>query len=643
MRLVLSISEGCVAPGRLESEDGTLWADGCGGLLFDLRSTGGEVIQVRSLRLVRFATRQILEGLELRIETESEGVRLNLVYVLAAAAPVLSEQFELVAPDPHRFSLHRAHFGWSLSHRSRLHWRPIPFGEGHETSAPVLLTDAARRQTLARDGVAICDEGKNQCLLVAKTPSDRDPEFVYVAVDGRRITFSGFHTEPSLNDCHQWLQDGRYVSSPTRFEVVSGAIERAFLAHRAFMDANGLGAPSDVVPPFNYCIYYECGDRWTAEQAEALIPVAASLGCTLLYTDQGWETGFGSGVWDEDRLGPCASFVEKTRAAGLDVGVLAALHASDEGAAAWPRECFRRSPQGTVEDGDAWHAYGICPQSAAWREEKTRRLARLAEAGVKFFSFDFNDCKAYAGPGFRHYPCHSREHEHADVQSSWEHVAAVARQQREFRAAAPTVLVEAHDWALAGDTALPGYLFPASAQERWGFEYMWNPFEDLRAGRLQNLAWFKLAYSRPLYLHMDLARDEPEQLTAFWFLASTVRHLGVGNFTALDADRQERVRAALRLYTAHREFFTHGKFFARAGRVHLHVLPGRGALVMLFNDSDTPRRVEGEFAACDLATVASVRPESWLGPTVIYTCGADRIHRFTAELPAWGVAAATLR
>lgn len=637
LRLALSLNEGNIAPGRLEAAEGSVWADEPASILIDVRASDGAVLRAKALRYISHSATDT----ELVIETTAvfaaasanHTLRVILRYTLAADAPVLTEQIELISSTP--LVLHRAALTWRLRTRTGLSWLPVPFGEGHGTAAPVLLTDSAASKIINRDGAVIHDAARNRALLVAKTPSDRDPEYVVVETKGAVLGYSGFRPEQACNDCPRWLASGRYLSSPTRFEIVTGPIERAFTAHRAFMDAHGLGLPSDYAPPFNYCIYYECKNQWERTQAAALIPVAASLGCTLLYTDQGWETGFGSGVWDEVRLGKCADFVAEAARVGLDVGVLVSLHASPDGATAWTPECFRRTPEGTVEDGDRWHPHGLCAGSPRWREEKTHRLARVAAAGVKFFSFDFNDAKDYAGFGFRRYPCHAQGHDHAGPQTEWQHVAAVARQQREFRETCPAALVEAHDWVLAGDASLPGYLFPASAQERWGFEYMWNPFADLKAGRLQNLVWFNLAYSRPLYLHLDLANDHPEHLTAFWFLASTIRHLGIGNFTTLDPARQDRVHAACALYLARREYFTHGVFFASGPRVHVHGLPGRGAIVMFFNDTDAPLDVSAAFAPADLglANAAVIRSETWLGPSV-----AVRDRTFTVTLSAWAVA-----
>lgn len=640
----LSRAGGFIAPAGIVDADGTAWADAPAPLVLDVRTTDGRIGRARRLRYVTHATRKVGGGTEFSVVTTAEfgptpadglAVEVRLVYFLPPDEAWFTEQVRLRVISGGAVALHQVVVGWQLAGRADVGWMPVPFGLGHDSNAPTLLTDEGSGRLLARDGAIFFDaQGRN--LLVAKTPSDRDPEYIVVESWKNQLKFSGFRAELAWNDCPAWLVDGVYESSPTRFERVDGPVERAFTAHRRFMAAHGIARPADYAPPLNYCIYYECGGNWPLEKTAALIEVAADLGCTLLYTDQGWETTFGSGLWDEDRLGRCEDFVARAATRGLDVGVLIGLHG---GTLAWPAEVCRRRPDGAIEDGDQWHPVGICAGSGEWAREKTSRLVRIAAAGVRFFSFDFNDDKGYAGPTFRRYPCFARNHEHGWPMTSWEHVRAVAAQQRVVRERCPEVLVEAHDWALAGDSSLPMYLFPASAQERWGFEYMWNPFADFVEGRLQNLFFYALAYDRPLYLHMDLAKDN-EHLVAFWFLASTVRHLGIGNFTALDGAQQARVRHALAEYRSRREFFTHGVFFGSTPRVHVHAIPGRGVQVMFFNETSSPLDVSAHFSPDDLGLPEEGKwdSETWLGDTV----RAERRNggvALTATVAAHGVAA----
>ena len=51
--------------------------------------------------------------------------------------------------------------------------------------------------------------------------------------------------------------------------------------------------------------------------------------------------------------------------------------------------------------------------------------------------------------------------------------------------------------------------------------------EDLLSGRAIALYYYHLAYSLPLYIHIDLRTDNPNALVFLWN-ASTCRHLGIG-------------------------------------------------------------------------------------------------------------------
>jgi len=394
----------------------------------------------------------------------------------------------------------------------------------------------------------------------------------------------------------------------TAFLPYQGPMEQGFTEYRAYMARRGLVVPPGYDPPINYCIYYECGEYYQYQTLLDEMDHARALGCTMLYLDQGWETYAGSGLWDTPRLGELDDFVGKARSYGLGVGVLVKLHGR---AFCWDAGMTRQDRHGNVLPGDRWgtgNLVGVCPGSMEWKRAKTGRLARLAEAGVAFFSFDFNDYQT-------EYACGGVGHPHASPMSRWEHVRHVAAQQAMTKAACPGVLIEAHDWASAGEYVYPIYLFRESHDERWGFEYMWKPFDDFTAGRLHNLYYYNLSYETPLYLHMDLTSDN-EHGVVFWYLASTIRHLGVGNYVVLD-DRQKRACVArMQVYREYRDFFTRGLFAGVGPCVHCHSLPGQGAVVLLFNDSARAATVSAELGCQDLGvhkdslTVRTVYGES---------------------------------
>jgi hypothetical protein len=235
---------------------------------------------------------------------------------------------------------------------------------------------------------------------------------------------------------------------------------------------------------------------------------------------------------------------------------------------------------------------------------------------VSFFSFDFNDNLE---------PCRDPSHGHAVPMRSWEHSLGVAQQQQLIKRACPSVLIEAHDWEFAGSATWPVYLFRDGHDELWGFEFMWDPFGDFTSGRLWNLYYYNLAYEQPLYLHIDLSKESEHQIV-FWYTASTVRHLGIGNYAPLDDAKKAKVRQAVAIYRKHQPFFSAGKFDGLDPLTHLHTLPGQGAIVMRFNDQADP--VEGEFevAADRLGCESGIGPVSVLvGEPVRTTIAGNRL------------------
>ena len=71
----------------------------------------------------------------------------------------------------------------------------------------------------------------------------------------------------------------------------------------------------------------------------------------------------------------------------------------------------------------------------------------------------------------------------------------------------------------------------------WAFELMWRPMQDLTSGRSIALYYYNLAYSLPLYIHIDLRTDN-RNAVVFWWNASTCRHLGIGGTHPDPAVRQ---------------------------------------------------------------------------------------------------------
>jgi hypothetical protein len=116
---------------------------------------------------------------------------------------------------------------------------------------------------------------------------------------------------------------------------------------------------------------------------------------------------------------------------------------------------------------------------------------------------------------------------------------------------------------------------------------------DLVGGHSIALYYYNLAYSLPLYLHIDLRKDNAQCLM-FWWNASTCRHLGIGG-THPDPRVQLAQKEAMATYRRLQSFFKAGTFYGLDEMVHVHVHPAEPAAVInCFNleDHAVNRRIE---------------------------------------------------
>jgi hypothetical protein len=230
----------------------------------------------------------------------------------------------------------------------------------------------------------------------------------------------------------------------------------------------------------------------------------------------------------------------------------------------------------------------ICGASAEFREETFARLDKLAQAGVVFFMFDgtmFNE------------ECWDRAHGHTIPARREAHAESHLELARMVHDSHPDVLIEMHDPVVGG---FPSHFTPIyyghGLQEHtgrqgfdtvWAFELMWRPLEDLLSGHAIALYYYNLAYSLPLYVHVDLKSDN-ENCLVLWWNASTSRHLGIGGTSdnpRIVAAQQE----AMRTYRRLKPYFTQGRFFGLGEQTHVHAAhDGLSAVMNCFNLSDEP-------------------------------------------------------
>jgi hypothetical protein len=416
-----------------------------------------------------------------------------------------------------------------------------------------------------------------------------------------------------------WLLPGEsHRFGVTRLTAYEGGILEGFYTFRGEMSARGHGCHDGFDPPVHWNELYDNKLWWlpgeqqnnpemrkkyyTRADMKEEAAKAKAIGCQALYMDPGWDTSFASKIWDDARLGAYKSFTEMlTR----DYGLKSSLHTPLSGwcdPSSYSPEMHRLDRFGrrlawSKEQG--FEASTLCGASHQYIEETARRLKTLARDGAAYFMFDGT---------MYHGECWDPGHGHRVPARREEHVQSLCRLARMVHAEYPLVLIEMHDPVVGGQNIRyaptyyghgrgpqgEGFSGASGFDSVWAFELMWMPMEDLLSGRAITLYYYNLAYSLPLYIHIDLRTDNRNALV-FWWNASTCRHLGIGG-THRDPEVRRAHREAMATYRRLESFFKAGTFYGLEETVHLHVHPTLPAAVInCFNLDDRPIESEAEF------------------------------------------------
>jgi hypothetical protein len=269
----------------------------------------------------------------------------------------------------------------------------------------------------------------------------------------------------------------------------------------------------------------------------------------------------------------------------------------------------------------------MCLGSKQYLDEAEQRLLANCADGAAFLMFD----GTWWNGG-----CDDPDHGHP-VPYRWEdHIRACVDLARRVHARYPRVLIEMHDMLSGGHISRPTpiyykYGLPGSYDCNWGFELMWSPLADIREGRARTLYEYNLGCNVPVYLHVDLRKDNPHCLVLWWY-ASTCRHLGIGG-TNPDPRVVAAEQAAMRRYHEWEAFFKRGEFVGVSEEIHAHVLPAAGACVInIFNLSDRERAIAASCRLADLGLPgdASLRASEGWARVEAGTLTVGKV------LPAWG-------
>ncbi len=387
----------------------------------------------------------------------------------------------------------------------------------------------------------------------------------------------------------------------SHYELVDGGWKQGYYAFRRYMSSLGKRFPETYNPPVHwnelYNLSWSLGDgssRYTLKQLYREAEIAADMGCEALYLDPGRDTVEGSTIWDERHFGiGLKEFVQTIRERyGLSVSLHLMSHTNSK--EEYPG-MYRKDEGGNLVR--CWNGAKVCMQSD-WKREKTARVLKLAEAGVAFFMFDFQEY---------HPACHDRSHGHEVPLKRQRHAEGINEVIRNVKEAYPGIYIEAHDRITTGlqdyHPLYYQYSPPHSFDENWGFEYMWDSYLDLISGKAISLYEYNLAYEIPLYLHINIGQKsglmeggqsvgpDNSNMLAFWWYASTVRHLGIGGVSDPDSEPYKRLKSAMATYMQLQEYYKRGTFFGIDEMTHVHALANRNRAVLnFFNLSGEPIR-----------------------------------------------------
>lgn len=404
-----------------------------------------------------------------------------------------------------------------------------------------------------------------------------------------------------------------YSFGLTRYAVCENGYKGAYASFRDFMEKEGHTVPENYSPRFNWNELYDNpawyengknGQTW-AELLEKYYHRSDMLeaaekarlhGCECLYLDPGWDTTFGSNIWDESRMGDMKSFAEEIKEKyGLTLGLHTPL-------APWSdSESYNSDDLITLPDGKI--STELCVMSKGYRKTKIERLKKLCADGADFFLYD--------GSWFDK-PCCNPAHGHSVPSTRQEHIEAIHDLSRELHKYYPNAIIEQHDGIIGPGTPryLPLCTFmkagKGDADEIWAFEFMNEPLEDFRSGRAYSMYYANLAYRLPFYLHIDLRFDNEEGLS-FWWFASTCRHLGVGGTDTNPVKREKQV-AMTNLYRKYADYYKKGIFYGIDELIHAHTL-GSSSVIDFFNPTTESAQKTVSFSPNEIGLAGDERIE----------------------------------
>ncbi len=590
------------------------------------------------------------------------GLAVRHRFSIHPSTPLTEEEIELTNQSSSPFDLHDLRTGFMLpvplgsagaeGPSAKFEFTAVPFRRepaGHKMqyadfSLNQILTqqfsselwpgDTSVTAAYAAEGWAWSD-GKHGFLISKYSPDSLEFSILdRVALPQHRVAlrWGGIGVYRGTPEHGSWLLPGEsHRFGVTRIRAFTGDRAQGFYLFRSEMEQRGHGCPEGFDPPVHWNEIYDNKLWWlpdngqnnpemrkkyyTLEDMKEEASKAKAIGCEALYLDPGWDTNFGSKIWDEARLKSYQSFIDML---SRDYGLKSSLHTPLSGwcdPTSYAVEAYRLDRFGNRAVWDSSIGISdsvICGASEQYLEETARRLKTLAKDGATFFMFD--------GTAYRE-ECWDPNHGHPVPARLEEHCQAMCRLARMVHAEFPKVLIEMHDPANGGspNRTCPIYYGHGLCPGRggncpafgfdsvWAFELMWKPMEDLLSGRSVALYYYNLAYSVPLYIHVDLRADNQNAIV-FWWNASTCRHLGIGG-THPDEAIREIHRQSMATYLRLKPHFASGVFWGIDEQTHVHChSDGKSAVINCFNLEDKAVEREIRFDPAEFGLAPS---ETW--------------------------------
>ena len=449
-----------------------------------------------------------------------------------------------------------------------------------------------------------------------------------------------------------------YSFGVTRYAVYEGDYKEGYYLYRKHLEEQGHKFKSNYDPPVHWNELYNLGwvsektgffvegiefEEYTLEQLYKEAELARDIGAESLYLDPGWNITLGSSIWNEERFG---SLKEFSRIIHEEFGLKLALHLMNnfEGENE-PDEFYLRSKSGIKVVADPYiNLFSLCANNH-WVEEKTRRLLELAKEGIDFFMFDFTDFSTFM---VDEVGCYSKNHGHEVPMLRKTHAENIFKVIQNVKKKFPQILIEAHDRGVKPRHPLYyQHNLPHSFDENWGFECMWNPMQDLLSGRATQLFEYNLAYSIPLYLHINENSDN-ENMLQFWWYASLARHLGIGGLSNRSSSKYKALKEAMILYKKIKHYFTRGIFYGISQEIHLHVDEAdKLGVITAYNLSSRVQIIEIQFDpkkyGLDVNSVDIYSGINQKISTIKLTQNSNNIHQFKVEISSLSPIIAILR